>query len=83
MMMSSPIDGATLVVGAASTPASAAMATPKPKVSVTKRRVLMPSARTSTGFSVAARIRAPVMLRSTNHQISPHTITDTTITNNL
>ncbi len=83
MMIASPMLGCTLVVGAARTPASAASATPKPNVTVTSRRVSMPNARTSTGFSVAARIRAPTGVRSTTYHVSAHSATATTITNSL
>ncbi len=64
MMIESPMLGATFVFGAASTPANAASAAPNANVPLTRRLVLMPNARVSSGFSVAARIRAPSRERS-------------------
>src|SRR6185437_1721956 len=55
MISSEPICGDTLKIGAAITPANAASATPNPYVNVIMRGTLMPKARTSVGFSVAAR----------------------------
>ncbi len=50
-----PVSADTCMIGAASTPANAARATPKPKVRLTSTGTLMPKASTSLGFSVAAR----------------------------
>jgi hypothetical protein len=83
MMIASPMFGWTLVVGAASTPASAATATPKPNVTVTSRRTSIPSARAITGFSVAARMRAPTAVRSITNHVAAHSTSATTITNSL
>src|SRR5947199_57209 len=55
MMRSEPISGPTVKIGAASTPANAASATPKPYVSVIISGTLMPNACTRRGFSVPAR----------------------------
>src|SRR5439155_8884509 len=49
MMSSLPMSGETFRMGAASTPPSAASATPKPNTGVTQRSTLIPSARVSSG----------------------------------
>src|ERR1700737_690394 len=55
-----------------STPASAARPTPSPEVSVIIRGTLMPKARTSVGFSVAARRLAPSRVFSIRYQVAMH-----------
>ncbi|MNL85733.1 hypothetical protein D3C87_2141530 [compost metagenome] len=55
MIRFEPISGETWMIGAASTPAKPASATPKPNVNVTINGTLMPNASTSFGFSVPAR----------------------------
>ena len=81
MITASPMSGATLVFGAAKTPASAASATPNANVALINRLVSMPNARVSSGFSVAARMRAPTGVRSMTTYTAAHTTIDTTITN--
>ena len=44
------------------------------------RGTLMPKARTSTGFSVAARKYEPSRVRSIANQVARHTASDSTIT---
>src|SRR5437899_653225 len=77
MMSSLPISGETLRIGAARTPPSAASMTPKPNTGVTQRSTLIPSARVSSGRSVAARTIIPSRVRSMTYQ----TATQTTIEN--
>ena len=59
MIRSAPISGLTARIGAASTPASPARAIPNPNTGVTHRPTSMPSARVSSGRSVAARTTMP------------------------
>ncbi len=68
MIASPPMRGETLRMGAASTPASAASATPNAKTPVTQRSIGMPSARVSSGRSVAARTTMPRRVRSIANQ---------------
>ncbi len=75
MMMSEPINGDTLRIGAAKTPANAASAMPKPKTGVTHRSTLMPSARVRSGFSVAARTIMPTRVRVSAYQTATQTMT--------
>ena len=80
MMILSPIVGSTFWLGAASTPPSAASATPTANVIETSRCVSIPSARTSTGASVAARMRAPIGVRSSTYHTTAQTTIATPIT---
>ncbi len=80
MIRSAPISGRTWLIGADNTPASAARPTPSPYVRVIIRGTLMPNARTSVGFSVAARKLAPSRVRSIRYQVSRHTTSENTTT---
>src|SRR6266568_3909168 len=67
-------------MGAASTPATPARATPEPYVSVTMRGTLTPKACTSAGFSVAARRYEPSLVRSMTYQVARHRPSEKTMT---
>ena len=80
MMSSLPINGETFRIGAARTPPSAASATPKPNTGVTQRSTLIPSARVSSGRSVAARTIIPSRVRSMTYQTATQTTIENAIT---
>ena len=80
MMSSLPIRGETFRMGAASTPPSAASATPKPNTGVTQRSTLIPSARVSSGRSVEARTIIPSRVLSMTYHTAMHTTIEEAIT---
>ena len=81
MMRSAPISGLIARIGAASTPASPARATPNPKTGVTHNPTLMPIARVSSGRSVAARTTIPTRVRVISSHTPAQTAAATTSTN--
>src|SRR6266545_1758548 len=81
MMRSAPMSGLTARIGAARTPAKPARATPKPNTGVTQRPTLMPSARVSSGRSVAARTTMPTRLWVSAYHTATQTRPETASTN--
>src|SRR5579863_4574650 len=70
----------TSTMGEASTPASAASATPPPKVPAIRSGTFTPKDCRSGAFSLAARKVAPRRVRSITYQVPKHTTMDTAIT---
>jgi len=80
MISSEPMSGATLRIGAASTPASAASPIPMANTAVTHRSTSMPSARVSSARSVAARTTMPSRVRSMRYHVATHISSENAMT---